>query len=184
MVALSLPFSKWEAIFKDPMTTAAAIGRLVHHFVILELNIPSYRVEQAKKSRLDPAEASWRNRRNSQFHWNSHDSTKKEKIKKKKIRRRVCCAINRKNGRNNCRLTRGGGSWRPLFRLKIRRLGARHPPSPTSRTEQARHVAGPRVNGGLRCAIPPYFAQHVRRGATTGPTSCHALGSIHAPDSV
>lgn len=30
------------------MTTAAAIGRLVHHSVILELNIPSYRLEQAK----------------------------------------------------------------------------------------------------------------------------------------
>ena len=57
MVALSLPFSKWEAIFKDPMTTAAAIDRLVHHFVILELNIPSYRVEQAKKSRPDASAA-------------------------------------------------------------------------------------------------------------------------------
>jgi hypothetical protein len=31
------------------MTTAEAIDRLVHHVVILELNIPSYRVEQAKK---------------------------------------------------------------------------------------------------------------------------------------
>jgi len=41
--------SKWEGIFKDPMTTAAAIDRLVHHAVILELNIPSYRVEEAKK---------------------------------------------------------------------------------------------------------------------------------------
>lgn len=33
-----------------PMTTAAAIDRLVHHSVILELNIPSYRLEQAKKA--------------------------------------------------------------------------------------------------------------------------------------
>ena len=33
------------------MTTAAAIDRLVHHSVIIELNVPSYRVEQAKKSR-------------------------------------------------------------------------------------------------------------------------------------
>ncbi len=33
------------------MTTAAAIDRLVHHCVILELNIPSYRVEQAKKAK-------------------------------------------------------------------------------------------------------------------------------------
>ena len=46
----NLPFSGWEAIFKDPMTTAAAIDRLVHHSVILELNVPSYRAEQAKKA--------------------------------------------------------------------------------------------------------------------------------------
>jgi DNA replication protein DnaC len=31
MITSNLPFSKWEAIFKDPMTTAAAIDRLVHH---------------------------------------------------------------------------------------------------------------------------------------------------------
>ncbi len=51
----NLAFSKWEAIFKDPMTTAAAIDRLVHHSVILELNIPSYRMEQAKKKKADEA---------------------------------------------------------------------------------------------------------------------------------
>jgi len=39
----NLAFSGWETIFKDPMTTAAAIDRLVHHSVILELNVPSYR---------------------------------------------------------------------------------------------------------------------------------------------
>ncbi len=49
MITSNLPFSKWENIFKDPMTTAAAIDRLVHHSVILELNVPSYRVAQAKK---------------------------------------------------------------------------------------------------------------------------------------
>jgi hypothetical protein len=37
------PFSKWEGIFKDPLTTAAAIDPLVHHCMIIELNIPSYR---------------------------------------------------------------------------------------------------------------------------------------------
>ena len=47
----NLPFSKWESIFKDSMTTAAAIDRLVHHSVILELNLPSYRLEQAKKAK-------------------------------------------------------------------------------------------------------------------------------------
>lgn len=45
MLTSNLPFSKWENIFKDPMTTAAAIDRLVHHSVILELNLPSYRLE-------------------------------------------------------------------------------------------------------------------------------------------
>lgn len=49
LMTSNLPFSKWEGIFKDPMTTAAAIDRLVHHAVILELNITSYRVEEAKK---------------------------------------------------------------------------------------------------------------------------------------
>jgi len=38
-VTSNLPFSKWEQIFKDPMTTAAAVDRLVHHSVIVELNI-------------------------------------------------------------------------------------------------------------------------------------------------
>jgi len=49
MITSNLAFSKWESIFKDPMTTAAAIDRLVHHSVILDLNIPSYRMEQAQK---------------------------------------------------------------------------------------------------------------------------------------
>ena len=49
MITSNLPFSKWEKIFKDPMVTAAAIDRLVHHSVILELNLPSYRLEKSKK---------------------------------------------------------------------------------------------------------------------------------------
>lgn len=53
LLTSNLPFSKWEAIFKDPMTTAAAIDRLVHHSIILELNIPSYRMEQAQKDRSE-----------------------------------------------------------------------------------------------------------------------------------
>jgi len=50
MITSNLPFSKWETIFKDPMTTAAAIDRLVHHSVILELNIKSYRMEKAQNA--------------------------------------------------------------------------------------------------------------------------------------
>ena len=53
LLTSNLPFSKWEAIFKDPMTTASAIDRLVHHSVILELNILSYRMEQAKKKKAE-----------------------------------------------------------------------------------------------------------------------------------
>lgn len=49
MITSNLPFSQWEKIFKDPMTTAAAIDRLVHHSVILEVNVESYRLEKAKK---------------------------------------------------------------------------------------------------------------------------------------
>ena len=55
LITSNLPFSKWESIFKDAMTTAAVIDRLVHHSVILELNLPSYRVEQAKKSKAAAA---------------------------------------------------------------------------------------------------------------------------------
>src|SRR5207302_10692671 len=51
LLTSNLPFSQWEAVFKDPLTTAAAIDRLVHHSVIIELNLPSYRAEQAKKAK-------------------------------------------------------------------------------------------------------------------------------------
>ena len=51
LVSSNLPFSKWEQIFKDPMTTAAAIDRLIHHSVIIELNITSYRLEEAKRKK-------------------------------------------------------------------------------------------------------------------------------------
>lgn len=49
LLTSNLAFSKWDQIFKDTMTTAAAIDRLVHHSVIIEMNLPSYRVETAKK---------------------------------------------------------------------------------------------------------------------------------------
>jgi len=54
LVSSNLPFSKWEQIFKDPMTTAAAIDRMIHHSVIIELNLPSYRLEEAKKKKAKP----------------------------------------------------------------------------------------------------------------------------------
>jgi DNA replication protein DnaC len=56
LLTSNLPFSQWEQIFKDPMTTAAAIDRLVHHSVIIELNIRSYRLETAENSQKPAAE--------------------------------------------------------------------------------------------------------------------------------
>lgn len=49
MITSNLVFSQWDRIFKDPMTTAAAIDRIVHHAVILELDGSSYRTDAAKK---------------------------------------------------------------------------------------------------------------------------------------
>jgi len=48
MISSNLVFSKWEQIFKDPMTTMAAIDRLVHHSIILEFTGDSIRVKQTK----------------------------------------------------------------------------------------------------------------------------------------
>ena len=49
LITTNLPFSKWEGIFKDPLTTAAAVDRLVHHSVIVEMQVGSYRAEAARK---------------------------------------------------------------------------------------------------------------------------------------
>jgi DNA replication protein DnaC len=49
LITSNLPFSKWDIVFKDPMTTALAIDRLVHHSVVVELNVPIYRAEQDRK---------------------------------------------------------------------------------------------------------------------------------------
>ena len=46
-ITSDLVFSKWDQVFQDPMSTAAAIDRVVHHSVILELNVRSYRAQAA-----------------------------------------------------------------------------------------------------------------------------------------
>jgi len=48
LVSSNLVFSKWDQIFKDPMTTMAAVDRLVHHAVILEFDGDSLRVSRGK----------------------------------------------------------------------------------------------------------------------------------------
>lgn len=49
MITSNLVFSQWDQIFKDPMTTAAAIDRVVHHSVIVEFGkeILSHRAQHA-----------------------------------------------------------------------------------------------------------------------------------------
>ncbi len=49
LITSNLVFSEWDKIFKDPMTTAAAIDRVVHHSVILELSGDSYRANKARE---------------------------------------------------------------------------------------------------------------------------------------
>jgi len=49
LLSSNLVFSQWDRIFKDPMTTACAIDRVVHHATILELTGSSYRTEAAKQ---------------------------------------------------------------------------------------------------------------------------------------
>jgi len=49
LITSNLVFSEWGRIFKDPMTTAAAIDRLVHHATILEMVGDSVRAETAAK---------------------------------------------------------------------------------------------------------------------------------------
>ena len=51
VITSNLVFSEWDRIFKNPMTTAAAIDRLVHHSVILEFTGPSFRSDKAKSDK-------------------------------------------------------------------------------------------------------------------------------------
>lgn len=48
LITSNLVFSQWDRIFKDPMTTAAAIDRVVHHAQILEMTGGSVRDEEAR----------------------------------------------------------------------------------------------------------------------------------------
>ena len=48
-ITSNLVFSKWEPIFVNPMATPGAIDRVVHHSVILEFDVPSYRTNAARQ---------------------------------------------------------------------------------------------------------------------------------------
>lgn len=50
LITSNLVFSEWDRIFKDPMTTASAIDRLIHHAVIIEMTGNSIRAEAAESA--------------------------------------------------------------------------------------------------------------------------------------
>lgn len=53
ILTTNLVFSEWDRIFKDPMTTMAAIDRVVHHSVILDMmGLESYRVKEASEQKV------------------------------------------------------------------------------------------------------------------------------------
>jgi DNA replication protein DnaC len=54
LITSNLVFSHWDRIFKNPMATAAAIDRLVHHSTILEIDVTSFRTEDARKKNKRP----------------------------------------------------------------------------------------------------------------------------------
>ena len=53
IITSNVVFSEWDRIFKDPMTTAAAIDRLVHHSVILEMTGTSLRADAAERAKKE-----------------------------------------------------------------------------------------------------------------------------------
>jgi DNA replication protein DnaC len=56
VITSNLVFSEWDQIFKDPMTTAAAIDRVVHHSLIIEFGkeLTSRRAEDAQRAQHPP----------------------------------------------------------------------------------------------------------------------------------
>lgn len=53
IITSNLTFSQWDQIFQNPMTTAAAIDRVVHHSSILEFNVSSYRMENRTENPVE-----------------------------------------------------------------------------------------------------------------------------------
>lgn len=81
LITSNLPFSRWDQIFKDTMTTAAAIDRVVHHSVILELGPKSFRAEAAMaRARTAAPSASVENaKENASFPQRKKSVQKKER---------------------------------------------------------------------------------------------------------
>ncbi len=59
LITANQPFADWNKVFPDPAMTIAAVDRLVHHSIIFEMNVESYRRRSAvgRKSAPSPAPA-------------------------------------------------------------------------------------------------------------------------------
>ncbi len=55
-ITSNLVFSQWEKVFANPMATAAAIDRIVHHSVILEFDVPSYRTNRDRNRQMEESD--------------------------------------------------------------------------------------------------------------------------------
>ena len=54
LITANQPFKDWDQIFPDPAMTVAAIDRLVHHSVIFEMTVESYRRQTAQGRKPKP----------------------------------------------------------------------------------------------------------------------------------
>lgn len=54
LITANQPFGEWGKIFPDPAMTLAAVDRLVHHAIIFELNVDSYRRRTAIEKKRGP----------------------------------------------------------------------------------------------------------------------------------
>jgi DNA replication protein DnaC len=62
VVTSNVVFSQWEQVFQSPMATAAAIDRIVHHSVILEFDVASYRTQAARERQTSAPSSAERSR--------------------------------------------------------------------------------------------------------------------------
>src|SRR5205814_2221399 len=54
LITANQPFGEWGKVFPDPAMTLAAVGRLVHHASIFEMNVESYRRREAIERKRAP----------------------------------------------------------------------------------------------------------------------------------
>lgn len=47
LITANQPFSQWDTIFSDSMMTVAAVDRLVHHALIIDIQAQSFRKQAA-----------------------------------------------------------------------------------------------------------------------------------------